>query len=302
MEFITDKSLAESSRKLYNGKLAQFISFMPKGRQTVDFIVDNPGLAVPILLDEKSITQSNTNLHMFFSAVVAYIQHTNSGRTRSERIKRKWLEIQKNNWETYRQIELGELSEKDKIVARAVKWHDLINMRNTLEPGTYERLLLSMYTYIPPLRADYHEVRINPSASFIKLKKTNYLQIHNTQATLVIRDFKTASKYKVIRHELTPEFRKEIQASLDYEPRKYLVVMPSDKTRPYDRNGFSKWANKVLQDLFKVPITLTALRHIFISTLDFTKMRVLEMEKIAHDMGHSLGMQKQYQWLSENEE
>jgi hypothetical protein len=301
MELITDKMLAESSRNLYNKKLAQFVTFMPKGRQSVDFIVDNPGLAVPILLDEKSIAQTNTNLHMFFSSVVAYIQHTDKGRSRSDRIKRKWLEIQKNNWESYRQIELGELSEKDKIVARAVKWSDLINVRNHLPKGSYERLLLSVYTFIPPLRADFFEVRINPPQSLIKSKKTNYIQINSKSATLVIRDFKTASKYKAITHELQPEFVKEINESLEYEPRKYLFVMPSDITRPYDRNGFSKWANKVLQEIYKVPITLTSLRHIFISTLDFSKMRVLEMEKIAHQMGHSLGMQKQYQWLDDEE-
>jgi integrase len=154
-----------------------------------------------------------------------------------------------------------------------------------------------MYTYIPPLRADFGEVRINPPQSLIKSKHANYILINSKSATLVIRDFKTASKYKAITHELQPEFVKEINASLLYEPRKYLFVMPSDISRPYDRNGFSKWANKVLQEIFKVPITLTSLRHIFISTLDFSKMRVLEMEKIAHQMGHSLGMQKQYQWL-----
>lgn len=300
MDLITDKMLAPSTLNLYNKKLQQFISFMPKGKQSVDFIVDNPGLSLPILLDEKSITHTNTNLHMFFSAVVAYIQHTDKGRSRSERIKRKWLEIQKNNWETYRQIDLGELSEKDKTVARAVKWADLEKARDRLPLGSYERLLLAMYTYLPPLRADFYEVHINPSQHFIKSKKANYLQIDQDNATLVIRDFKTASTYKTIRHVIPQgKLLNELHASFTEDPRKYLFVMKSDVSRPYDRNGFSKWANSVLQGIFNVPITLTSLRHIFISTLDFSKMRILDMEKIAHLMGHSLAMQKQYQWLND---
>lgn len=297
MEYIKDNMLAPSSRNLFNKKLAQFISFMPQGRQSIDFIIDNPGLAVPVLIDNKTIAQTHTNLHMFFSAVVAYLQHTESGQRRSEQIKRKWLALQKTNWNAYRQIELGELSEDDKLVAANVKWPDIIKMRNRLPLGSYERLLLAMYTFIPPLRADFYDVRINPSQSFIKSKKTNYLQISPEEGLLVIRDFKTASSYKTITHTLKPDHLDEINASLKANPRKYLFVMKSDVSRPYDRNGFSKWANSVLQDLFKVPITLTSLRHIFVSTLDFSHMRAIDMEKIAHAMGHSLGMQKQYQWV-----
>lgn len=297
MEFIKDPLLAVSSRALYNKKINQYISFMPKDRQTISFIVDNPGLAVQILLNEKSIAQTKTNIHMFFSAVVAYIQHTEQGAQRSERIKRKWLEIQKTNWEEHRQNRLKGLSETDKLIADTVKWNDLIKKRDKLPLGSYERLLLAMYTLIPPVRADYFEVRINPPQTFIKMKKTNYLEISDKAGLLVIRDFKTEGKYKEIRHVLKDDLLKEILASLDFEPRNYLFVMPSNISRPFDRNGFSKWANRILQDLFSVPITLTSLRHIFISTLDFSKMRVLDMEHIAHNMGHSIAMQKEYQWL-----
>jgi hypothetical protein len=297
MEYIKDPMLATSSRALYNKKLNQYISFMPKDRQSVGFIVDNPGLAVQILLNEKSIAQTKTNIHMFSSAIVAYIQHTEEGRQRSERIKRKWLEIQKNNWESHRQNTLQELSETDQLIAENVKWDDLESQLKNLPLGSYERLLLAMYTMIPPVRADYGEVRINPPQSFIKTKKTNYLIISEKSGQLVIRDFKTVGRYKEIKHDLKDDLLKEILASLHAEPRNYLFVMKSNSSKPYDRNGFSKWANKILQDLFHVPITLTSLRHIFISTLDFSKMRVLDMERVAHEMGHSIAMQKEYQWL-----
>jgi hypothetical protein len=168
-----------------------------------------------------------------------------------------------------------------------------------LKPGL-ERLLLSMYTYIPPVRADYFDVRINPPKSVIDNSKDNFIvfdKTHPEKSVLVIRDFKTANKYKEIKHALPLQLYKEIQLSLTEKPRDYLFVMPTNATRPYDRGSFSKWANKVLQSLFNVSITLTSLRHLFVSTLDFNNTRASELEKIGNSMGHSIAMQKGYQWI-----
>jgi len=300
MEYITDGRLSDSSRKLFNKKLAQYASFMPHDNQKVGYIIDNPGIAVQTLLNEKSITQSSANRHMFYSAIVAYIKHTTDGQRRSERIKRKWEEIQKMNWEERRQLDLGnELTEKEKEIAKVVKWADIIKMRDSLDAGSFERLLLSLYTYLPPVRADYFEVRINPPASIIADKKKSYIQLgaDGASSILSIRDFKTVSTYKEIKHRLPQELYEEIIISLGSKPRKYLFVMPSDNSRPYDRGAFSKWANKTLFDLFKVHLTLTSLRHIYISTIDFTKMRAIDLDRIARAMGHGMAMQKEYQWI-----
>jgi hypothetical protein len=300
MEFITDGRLSESSRKLYNKKLGQFISFMPKENQKVGYIVDNPGIAIKILEDEQSIVQSITNRHLFISAVVGYIKHTSDGQRRSERIKRKWEDLQKSNWEERRLLDLGnELTEKEKEITNAIKWKDIITKRDSLSIGSNERLLLALYTFLPPVRADYFEVRINPPVSIVKDKTKSYIQIGETgeTSTLSIRDFKTVSTYKEIKHILPQELFEEIVISLANKPRKYLFTMPTDNDRPYDRGGFSKWANKVLHELFGLPVTLTSLRHIYISTIDFTKLRAIDLDRIARAMGHGIAMQKGYQWI-----
>ena len=300
MEYITDGKLSDSSRKLYNKKISQYIGFMPTENQKISYIVDNPGIAIKVLLDEKSITQSTTNRHLFISAVVAYIKHTDDGKRRSERIKRKWEELQKDNWEERRLLDLGnELTDKEKEIMKVIKWNDIIAKRDTLESGSNERLLLSLYTFVPPVRADYFEVRINPPVSIINDKTKSYIQLGETgeSSLLVIRDFKTSSTYKEIKHKIPQELFEELVISLANKPRKYLFTMPTDNSRPYDRGGFSKWANKVLHELFKLPVTLTSLRHIYISTIDFTKMRAVDLNRIARAMGHGIAMQKEYQWI-----
>uniref|UniRef100_A0A6C0DRL5 Tyr recombinase domain-containing protein n=1 Tax=viral metagenome TaxID=1070528 RepID=A0A6C0DRL5_9ZZZZ len=298
MEFIDDGRLAKSSRDLYNRKLAQFIGFLPATRQSIDFIVDNPGLAVEALHKEKSISQSATNRHLFYSAVVAYLLHVPAGQRRAARIKQKWLEIQKANWEDHRAADMEELSDKAKAVVAAVKWKDVVAMRDKLPLGSDERLLLALYTYLPPVRADYFEVVINPPKSLIEKTKRNYLVLRDDgSGLLVLRNFKTAARYKEIRHELEGELLQEIHASLELNPRRFLFVMATDPKEAPSRDGFSKWANRVLKDLFKVPLTLTSLRHLFISTLDFTHMRAADLERVARMMGHGIAIQKEYQWL-----
>lgn len=300
MALFNNTSLAESSRKLFSAKLEQYLTFMPKG-STIESIIDNPDNAKRALEKQTSIVQTEANKHMYFSAVVAYLKHTDDGKRRSNKVKEMWAKIQKDNWETRRKQGLDNQPLENQIqVAESVKWEDIVKKRDTLKSGSTEKLLLSLYTYIPPVRADYYEVRINPPKSIIEDKKSNYIVLKDRAETseLVLRDFKTAAKYKEIRHVLPQPLYDELQASLRLNPRQYIFTMPSDNKRPYDRNGFSKWANKTLKEQFTVPVTLTTLRHLFVSTIDFNKTRGNELEKIGNAMGHSIAMQKGYQWIN----
>jgi len=302
MPLFQNTSLAESSRKLFEAKLAQFISFMPNGSKTIESVVDNPDRAVSALAAEPNITQTSANKHMYYSAVVAYLKHTDDGKRRSKQTKDKWTEIQKANWEQRRTQSLNnEPLQAHVEVANTVDWGKVVKMRDTLPVGSLERLLLSLYTFIPPVRADYFEMRINPPKSVVDAAKTNFMLLTNNPATsfIVINDFKTAAKYKEIKHTIPPLLYSEILASLTQKPRNYIFTMPSDNSKPFDRNGFSKWANAKLTLLFKVSMTLTTLRHLYISTIDFNKTRGNELEQIGNSMGHSISMQKGYQWIKE---
>jgi len=300
MDHFTNTSLAATSRKLFNDKLNKFAAMLPQTTKPIDSLLDNPDASARALAANTTITQSSANRHLFYSAVVAYLKHTDQGRSKPTAIKDQWITIQRANWEERRQQGLDNApSQANAEAAQTIKWDDVIKARDALPVGTSTHLLLSLYTYLPPLRADYYDVTINPSAVKQRDPKVNFLLLPSTTtpATLVIRDFKTAAKYKEIKHDLPPMLVTTIEASLKTDPRHYLFVMPTDKTRPYDRNGFSKWANRELKQIFKVPITLTTLRHLYVSTLDFNTTRARDLERIGNSMGHSIAMQKGYQWI-----
>lgn len=290
-------NLADSSRRLFTKKLQQFASFMPKGKQTIEFLIDNPEAATTALLAQTTIKQTDANRHMFYSAVVAYLKHSDEGKKRPEPLKKRWEKLQKENWESRRKQSLdNEPTQNQEQVAKTLKWSDIVKKRDELLKGSNARLLLSLYTLLPPVRADYYGVKINPNPLPDPKTKVNYIIMGNSANTseIVLHDFKTAAKYKEIKHTLPAKLYEEIKAA----PRgSYLFTMPSDPTRPYDRGAFSKWANKTLTAVFEIPMTLTSLRHLYISTLDFNKTKASELERIGNSMGHSIGMQKGYQWL-----
>lgn len=299
MDFASTQ-LAESSKTLFSKKLAQFASFMPQDKQTTEFIVDNPEIAIKALKKQTTIVQTPANKHMFYSAIVAWLKHTDNGKIRSEQIKQRWATIQKENWESRRQQDMNNEPTPNQIeVATKLKWSDIVEKRDSLEQGSIQKLLLSMYTYLPPVRADYYDVGINPLPS--NKDKKNYIILGNSAvtSTIVLNNFKTASKYNDITHTCPEPLYNEIRASLAKSPRNYLFTMPTDSKRPFDRNSFSKWANAQLKAIFQVPMNLTSLRHLYISAIDFNNTRATDLEKIGKSMGHSISMQKGYQWIKQ---
>lgn len=176
-----------------------------------------------------------------------------------------------------------------------VSFEELEKKRDSLEIGSDARLLLSLYTLVPPLRSDYNLVAIYKNDKDIKYD--NYL-ILNKNPYLVITKYKTAKTYKDIKIYLPKKLVKEIKESLKLKPREFIFVQKNGK--PYEKsNTFNRWANRTLKSLFdKKNISLSTLRHIYISRRDLKleEKSGLERNKIAQIMGHSVGTQQNYLW------
>jgi len=203
-----------------------------------------------------------------------------------------WLEeFKRVDAEITKSYETNEPSQKQRD--GYVPFDEIKKKRDKMKRGSMERLLLAMYTYIRPLRADFNRVRLYKTSIPAK-HEPNYIEMKKSGCKLHLEEFKTSKIYGTIEVELPSELCKEIQDSLDEWPRMYLFVTRSDA--PYTRpNSFVKWANTTLQKLFAPkPVTLTMLRHSYINTLDFNEMTVTERKEEAAKMGHSKDMQELY--------
>lgn len=190
-----------------------------------------------------------------------------------------------------------------------VPLEEIVKKRDSLTHGSDARLLLSMYTMIPSRRNDFTNLRIyqHMSTSARLEVKGNYLVLPLAPAgkkragvaTLTLKEYKTSKKYSEVTEILPPTLVSEIHASLARHPRDYLFVSPRDG-EPYGpgREGsFSKWANSLLRRTFRRPLTLTLLRHAYITGMKFDEMTPLEREDIARRMGHSVTTQMRYKFI-----
>ena len=277
-------SLGPSSQKQYIKKIIQWVSYTEK---SLEYLIDNSKEALEYLKNAP-IKQTATNIHLYISAMVGYLMHINK---KEDKIK-EWKGLQQVNWEPlsehYAKNEPTE-KQKDKVI----EWEKIKEISESLEEGSFERLLLSFYTLMEPIRADYYATEIISEGE--ESKEENYIIVKDKTGELVVNDFKTKQKYEKIENTLGEQLHRELKISLEKYPRKYLFVM-EDKQKPYTRKLFSNWACRTLTRVLKQQMTLTVLRHLYISEKIKEEIPLEELKEIAKKMGHSRDMQRVYDW------
>jgi integrase len=314
-KILTCDKLGETSKRLYYSRLKQWLEIVnakanakanTKASLPLDlaYIIQNPEIACQLLKDNIK-TPSVATLHTYYSAIVAFLHHCDTLAPTPKELKEKWRRIQGENWELRPKYDGKPINEKQEIVANSLTWADVIKRRDMLEYGSIAHLLLSMYTYLPPVRADYYCVEIigstGTSTGTTMPTTCNYLTIDQEKGImeLHIGEFKTAKRYGEILHTIKKDepLYKIIMESLRRSPRKYLFTMPSRPKEPFDRHGFIVWTSGLLRKIFEnVPMSLTDFRHLHNSTIDYTNTPANQLEKLGKQMGHSMEMQKKYQW------
>jgi hypothetical protein len=185
-----------------------------------------------------------------------------------------------------------------------VSFEEVIATRNKLRDGSIEKLLLTIYTEIPPVRSDYYLTKVYPRKPKSVAEDENYIINRKTKPVIVLQEYKTSSKYKTITIAIPPELKRQITLSLQETPRSYLFVSTRNN-QPYNtlkspEKSFNSWANYVLKQIFNDAFHLTMLRHIYISRRDLKleEQSGLQKDKIAALMGHSVQQQDKYTWFT----
>lgn len=139
-------------------------------------------------------------------------------------------------------------------------WKQILAIREKLPKGSQERLLLSAYTLIPPLRSsELYRVRLKPGAG------ANESRVERNELVLA----------ETPKH---PETRVRMPAALVAEIKSarggadYLFAGRGGK--PYaTETAFGAWANKTLKEATGRDITLGAIRHLYLSSaVDLARM------------------------------
>jgi hypothetical protein len=304
MNFFENTNLNDTTIKLYNNKLNEWISYMPYIYQSLACIIMFPDIAMESLKSHLKV-DTNTNRHIYIVAVMSFIKHKRSllshlSQEQYSTIRVRWIDINNENEAPIieRRLENKPTDKQQAKGGSQISFQQIVTKRDELPVGSSERLLLSMYTMIPPCRADYFSTQIvrdneiPTQKNYIRLKGTDY-------AECIITDFKTAKTYKQIKHIFPPQLISELLASLQKTPRSYLFI--NTKGEPHTRNSFVLWTRRCLSRIFETDFTLVFFRHAFITDYITNKITSqttdAEIKEISDKMGHSPEMFRGYKWV-----
>lgn len=239
-------------------------------------------------------TLTPTRRKAMLSALIAIVSHKTyskiykdkmidvSKECRDEDEKQEKSQKQEENWESWDSVlklyhELEEealpLFKKDKLTSPNLK---------TLQ----HYIILSCYVLIPPRRiADFIYFKIKD----IDQKQDNWFDEKTNE--LVFNNYKTAKNYGTQRVEcpesLQAVFRKWFPVASRYS--EYLLF------NSYGNHLTQPQLTKMLNTIFDKNISASMLRHIYVSDVTLKNMpKLSELEKVAHDMGHSTAEQMLY--------
>ena len=147
-------------------------------------------------------------------------------------------------------------------------------------------VILSCYVLIPPRRiADY----INFKIKDISTKTDNWFDEKKNE--LVFNNYKTAKNYGTQRVECPKSLQAVFQKWFPIASR-YSEFMLFNS---YGNHLTQPQLTKMLNSIFDKNISASMLRHIYISDVTLKNMPKLnDLEKVAHDMGHSVQEQMMY--------
>ena len=304
MDFFGSSTLKPSSIKLFNSKLNEWICYMPQHYQSVITIITLPSLAMTTI-ESRLTANTNTNKHIFIMSVLSFFRHCRAILSHFkpetvEQMRQHWVTIYDENEAPIiqRRLENKPTDVQMKKQGSQLDFAHIIKVRDELPVGSPERLLLCMYTMIPPVRADYYSCQIVNGEE--EAVQPNYIRNRSPdRVESVLTDFKTAKSYGRIENVFPPELVAELMASLENTPRSYLFLNANGK--PHTRNSFTLWSRRCLTRVLGKDFTLVFFRHIFathwILTHDMNVVTDAELKNVSDKMGHSSEMFRAYRWV-----
>ena len=304
MNFFEQVNIHDNSAKLYNTKLNEWISYMPNIYKSLACIIMFPEISMKELESHLKVN-TNTNRHIYIVAIMSFIKHKRTElqltHEQYSTIRVKWIDINNENEQPIidRRLENKPTDKQNEKGGSKIDFNQIIEKRDELPVGSIERLLISMYTMIPPARADYFATQILTNET---PTEKNYIRMGD-KVECVLTDFKTVKTYKSITHDFPVDLITELNESLKKTPRKYLFLNANGK--PHTRNSFVLWARRCLSRIFETDFTLVFFRHAFvthyISTVDPNSITDGQIKEMSDKLGHTPEMFRAYKWIKSQE-
>ena len=162
-------------------------------------------------------------------------------------------------------------------------WKNILKLQWTMEKGTLNHLLVSLYTLQAPMRLDYCNMKV--VSTHPEIKDGNYL-VMSAKPYFIFTQYKTAKRYGVVI--------KEVPNALVVVLKRYFKSYPTQVLFPMSESAFSKLVGDTFMKLCDKRVTVNILRHSYVSFHKRNDRLIKQQQKLAKDMLHSVGMSDLY--------
>lgn len=256
-----------SSQRLYGENLRRIKNHMNSMEEIKDFLKDKKlstqlSYLSSILYDKKRKNQVEKEIREYYEKL--------KKKHNEEYIYRRPTEVEEKNHISYQQI--IDMREKYR------------KMKDKNEKIYFHFLILSLYTYLPPIRGSEY---INAQYIFqdvdyeTKLEEDGMNLIDMKNKKIVIGHYKTKKQYGIRIIDIPEELYDVLQEYFHYKPCKYMF------RKKISNSSFTKRLNEI----FHKNVSTSMLRKLYIS--EYVKdMTIEQRKKLSKIMGHSIATQE----------
>lgn len=232
---------------------------------------------------------------LYYAVLVSTLRDLKKGRTK---LIREAEEIYRAKMVEYN-TKLAEKAAEQTLSERESKiyleWPDIIraweNLSKEKDKYLEDYVVLSLYTLLPPLRSDYSPIRLTRTRDEIK---DNKLVVDASGMEFILHEYKTAAKYGPHSIKVPPALEDVLHEWLQINTSGWLFI---DGASPRSDKWLAKRIITIMKRLTGKGAGINILRHSYITHMRAGEKPILESEKLASSMCHSVGMSHLYRRL-----
>ena len=202
-----------------------------------------------------------------------------------EMVRRKpmWQKIDENQEPTPRQE------------AAYISWPNVLKFRDEYYDmmTPVQRLLMALYTYVPPTRPDYTPMKIVAKNPRTLEDGMNYL-IRGKNPYFLFHAYKTHHSYGDVTVKIPVKLRMELDTYLGETPGEYLL---QDNGVPWTSARLAETFKKIFQKFHGLDFGITMMRHSYTTMFHKGAKPIMEMKTIAKKMMHGPMQNMAYRFI-----
>jgi hypothetical protein len=168
-----------------------------------------------------------------------------------------------------------------------------------------EYLIVCLYTLMPPQRLDYSPMRFIGEVPVDDNKQENYCVLLADKAVFILNAYKTAytmKNGKLCHHQNTfdapPLLFKVLEKWRTINKSEFLIVKKNTPLLPMSSHELGQTITRLFERETGIPATLNIIRHAYVSNMRQDEMPLLEKQRLAKQMSHSVDMAEKYRRIN----